>query len=57
MDIKEALKEYSSIIKHMKEEYTQEDLTVNIIRKEHKELGFMDDDEIEELISHANKCR
>ena len=52
-----ALKEYSAIVSGTREEYTKEELTVGIIRKDHPELTFMDDDEIETIIDFANKGR
>lgn len=52
-----ALKEYAAIVKATREEYAEDELTVSILRKEHPELDFMDDDELEEIISFANKGR
>lgn len=53
----EALKEYAAIVAGTRDEYTQEELTVSAIRRDHPELNFMDDDEIQEIIDHANKGR
>lgn len=53
----EALKEYAAIVKETREEYTQEELTISIIRKDHPELNFMDDKEIQEIIDFANRGR
>ena len=57
MNIGAALKEYAAIVKATREEYAEDELTVSILRKEHPELDFMDDDELEEIISFANKGR
>lgn len=57
MNIGAALKEYAAIVKATREEYTEDELTVSILREEHPELDFMDDDELEEIISFANKGR
>jgi hypothetical protein len=56
-DLNEALNEYDLIIKNMSEEYKKENLTVDIIREEHFELNFMDDEEIKTLINYANQNR
>lgn len=53
-NFREALKEYHDIVKGVKEEYTKEQRTINNIRKDHPELNFMDDDEIDDIINHAN---
>ena len=56
-NIREALAEYAAIVEGTREEYTQEELTVSAIRRDHPELNFMDDDEIEEIIGFANRGR
>jgi hypothetical protein len=40
-----------------RDEYTEEELTLAAIRNDHPELNFMDDDEIEDIISFANRLR
>lgn len=53
----EALKEYSAIVSGTREEFTEGELTIKAIRKDHPELDFMDDDEIQEIIDFANRGR
>lgn len=55
-NLAKALAEYSAIVKGIAEEYAN-DVTVNIIRADHPELNFMDDDEIDEILGHAEKHR
>ncbi|MFV0515796.1 MAG: hypothetical protein ACK5MV_00150 [Aminipila sp.] len=57
MDIAKALAEYASIVRGLKEEYTQEELCIGVIRQQHKELDFFEDDEIEDIIDFANQLR
>ena len=56
-DIKKALKEYDTIVKGVRSEYTKEELTIDIIRQEHPELNFMDDEELQIIIDYANNGR
>jgi hypothetical protein len=56
-NLSKAIKEYSLIVEGMAKEYTEKELTVDIIRKDHPELNFMDDDEIEDIIKYANTAR
>jgi hypothetical protein len=56
-NLSEALKEYSLIVEGMAKDYTEKELTIDIIRKDHPELNFMDDDEIEDIIKYANRAR
>ena len=56
-NLREAIAEYAAIVEGTREEYTQEELTVSIIRQDHPELDFMDDDEIQEIIDFANRGR
>lgn len=56
-NLSEALKEYSLIVEGMAKDYTEKELTIDIIRKDHPELDFMDDDEIEDIIKYANTAR
>lgn len=51
-----ALAEYYAIVKGLAEEYENE-VSVNIIRADHPELNFMDDDEIDEILGYAEKYR
>ncbi len=53
-NFEKALKEYHDIVTGIKQEYTREQRTIKTIRKDHPELNFMDDDEIEDIIKHAN---
>jgi hypothetical protein len=52
-----ALKEYAAIVKGTREEYTQQELTVKVVREDHPKLDFMDDEEIQEIIDFANRGR
>jgi hypothetical protein len=56
-ELNKALKEYSMIVKTMRKEYNKNELTNEIIRLEHSELNFMDDEEIQELINNVNNSR
>lgn len=49
-----ALAEYAAIVKAVKEDYNGK-ATVSIIREEHPELDFMDDNQIQEIIDQGNK--
>ena len=57
MGLTEVLSEYDSIVKGVRHEYAKEELTTDIIRKEHPELNFMDNEEIETIIRYANHGR
>jgi hypothetical protein len=57
MGLIKALEEYTVIVEGLGAEYTQSELTVAIIREEHPELDFMDDEEIENIIRQANDSR
>lgn len=56
-DLFNALKEHAAIVEGLREEYTQDKLTLKAVRKDHPELNFMDDDEIETIIQQANEHR
>ena len=56
-NLREALAEYTAIVEGTREEYSQEDLIIEAIRRDHPELDFMDDDEIETIIRQANEGR
>lgn len=56
-NLSKAIKEYSLIVAGMAKEYTEKELTIDIIRKDHPELNFMDNDEIENIINYANMLR
>lgn len=56
-NLREALAEYAAIVEGTREEYTKEELTISIIREDHPELNFMDDEEIETIIRQANEGR
>lgn len=56
-NLREALAEYTAIVEGAREEYGQEELTVEAIRRDHPELNFMDDDEIETIIRQVNEGR
>ncbi len=49
-----ALAEYAAIVKAVKEDYNGK-ATVLIIRAEHPELDFMDDEQIQEIINQGNE--
>lgn len=55
-NLREALAEYAAIVEETREEYSQSllKLTIGVIRQDHPELDFMDDDEIQEIIDFAN---
>ena len=55
-EIAGALSEYFQIVKNVSEDYTDAS-TVADIRTDHPELGFMDDDEIEEILEQARTIR
>lgn len=50
------LAEYFAVVVGLAKEYGS-DVSVNIVRADHPELNFMDDDEIDEILGHAEKCR
>jgi hypothetical protein len=56
-NLREALAEYTAIVEETRAEYSQEELTVEAIRRDHPELDFMDDDEIETIIRQVNEGR
>ena len=55
-EIAGALSEYFQIVKNVSYDYT-DNATVKDIREDHPELGFMDDDEIEEILEQATVMR
>lgn len=55
-NLAKALAEYFTIVKGIAEEYGN-GVTVNIVKVDHPELGFMDDDEIDEILGYAEKYR
>lgn len=54
--IMEAVAEYATIIDAISSEYDNV-ITVETIRKDHPELNFMDDDEITDILTHAETKR
>lgn len=57
MELSKALQEYDGIVKGMRKEYTEKELTIKTIRKEHPELDFLDNEELQEIINFANSGR
>ena len=55
-EIAGALSEYFQIVKNVSYDYT-DNTTVKDIREDHPELGFMDDEEIEEILEQATVMR
>lgn len=51
-----ALKQYDIIVRRIAKEYTDE-LKVKELREDHPELNFMDDEELETMLSLAKTIR
>lgn len=56
-NLRGALKEYADIVQGVRGEYSAEELTIGILRNDHPELDFMDNEEIQTIIDFANKLR
>lgn len=57
MDLRKALSEYAALVEALRRDYTELDLSIEALRADHPELFFLDNQELNKIITHANRGR